>query len=229
MSESPVTPTCWTEINRAALGEEGARRKFAEIYGPVIRIYLRARWRDSVLTTNLEDAFQDVFVECFRPAGVLDHVGPEKTSSFRGYLFGVVRNIARRYESKTHAQDLPFDLPANDTSASATFDREYASALMREDSLAQTLNAEKLGPPALKRVELLSLRFGDSLPIREIARTWQVDPAWLHHQYAIARQEFRDALRTTIQLHHPNLNGKEVDDRCLELLQVLAGGHGPSG
>jgi hypothetical protein len=39
----------------------------------------------------------------------------------------------------------------------------------------------------VRRVELLTLRFHEAMPIREIARLWGVDAASLHHEYAQAR------------------------------------------
>jgi len=46
---------------------------------------------------------------------------------------------------------------------------------------------------------LLELRFGDGLPIREIAARWETDAAALHREYAKARREFEDALRDVIR------------------------------
>jgi hypothetical protein len=70
-------------------------------------------------------------------------------------------------------------------------------------------------------VELLRLRFHDGLPIREIARLWQADPAKLHHEYATARQEFLAALRDVVAFHHPGPSA-EIDRVCADLIQLLA-------
>jgi RNA polymerase sigma-70 factor (ECF subfamily) len=66
----------------------------------VIRAYLRARWRTPPLKEEVEDAVQDVFVECFKDRGVLANVNPEAAGGFRAFLFAVVRNRARATEDR---------------------------------------------------------------------------------------------------------------------------------
>jgi len=63
-----------------------------------VRAYLAHRWRGSPLTGELDDAVQDVFVECFRHGGVLDRMLKREPNSFRAFLYGVTRNIAFRME-----------------------------------------------------------------------------------------------------------------------------------
>jgi DNA-directed RNA polymerase specialized sigma24 family protein len=65
----------------------------------VIR-YLAARWRGSHLRPDLDDAVQEVFVECFRQGGALEAAGDGRVPSFRAFLCGVVRNVAHRFESR---------------------------------------------------------------------------------------------------------------------------------
>ena len=66
--------TCWTMISGAASGNDADRREFATRYLPVVRAYLRARWRGRLDEQELEDAAQEVFLECLREGGVLDRV-----------------------------------------------------------------------------------------------------------------------------------------------------------
>ena len=214
--------TSWSNIFGASAGDAEARQRFAATYEPVVRVYLEARWANLTLTSQVDDGVQDVFVECFRPNGILEKVTPETVPSFRGYLFGVIKNVARRYEAKVRVATLPEQLEANDTSASAAFDREYALALMREASYIQAALANQSGDAAERRVELLQLRFGQSLPIREIAKLWGVAPAWVHHQYATARSEFQEALECLIQQHEPRLSAADVAQRCRDLLHALS-------
>ena len=47
-----------------------------------------------------EDAVQEVFVECFRRGGALEAVGAGRVPGFRAFLYGVIRNVARRFESR---------------------------------------------------------------------------------------------------------------------------------
>lgn len=215
--------TSWTDIIGSAAGNVAARERFATTYEPVVRSYLAARWANVPLAAAIDDGVQDVFVECFRAQGVLERVNPETVPSFRGYLFGVLKNVARRYEAKDRIASLPDQLEADDTSASAAFDREYALAMMREASYIQAALATKKGAAAERRIELLQLRFGQGLPVREIAKRWEVDPAWVHHQYATARSEFQESLECLIQQHEPRLSAAEVTQRCRDLLQALSG------
>src|SRR5205085_1207348 len=79
-------------------------------------------------------------------------------------------------------------------SPSRTFDRAWARALLREAARHQEQRAQQVGAAAVRRIELLRLRFQEGLPIRAIADRWGTDAAALHHEYARARQEFQAAL-----------------------------------
>jgi len=61
--------------------------------------------------------------------------------------------------------------------------------------------AHAAGPEAQRRAEILKLRFGEDMPIRDIARLWDADPTRIHHEYATAREEFRAALRDVVAEH----------------------------
>jgi RNA polymerase sigma-70 factor (ECF subfamily) len=213
--------TCWTVIHGAARGDGRDREEFARRYLSVVRAYLVARWRSSPCLGDLDDAVQEVFVECFRRGGALENA--EQGRSFRPFLYGVVRNVARRLEAKRRPESAHIDLdrlPADDDSQSRAFDRAWAKALLREAAAVQERNARLSGPEALRRVELLRLRFHEGLPIRDIAERWQVDPAVLHHEYARARQEFRSALGEVVAFHHPGSPAK-VEQECASLLGML--------
>jgi len=85
-------------IEAAATGAAGAREQFARSYAPVVRAYLAARWAGSPALQDLDDAVQDVFVECLKSGGVLDRADPARAGGFRAFLYGVIRNVARRAE-----------------------------------------------------------------------------------------------------------------------------------
>src|SRR6185503_16207330 len=89
---------------------------------------------------------------------------------------------------------LPNSLPADDTGPEVAFDRAWARALLREAAAVQQQSAERAGAVAVRRVQLLRLRFHECLPIRDIARLRGEDAAKLHHDYATARDEFRRVL-----------------------------------
>ena len=217
---SPDDLTCWTLIRAAAGGDPAARDRFARVYLPVVTVYLAARWRSA--RRGVEDAAQDVFVECFRAGGLLEKADPDRDGGFRAFLLGAVRNVARRHEARRRVDArLPADLPADDTGPAEAFDRAWARALLKEAGRVQHQHAEKAGPSAVRRVQLLRLRFGEGLPIRDIAARWGEDAAKLHHEYATAREEFRSALREVVAFHHPGVTDGEIDRACGDLLGLL--------
>jgi RNA polymerase sigma-70 factor (ECF subfamily) len=227
---SSPDPTCWTVIQGAALGDPRARDDFARRYEPVVRAYLAARWRSSDHMQALDDAVQEVFVECFRQGGALDRLEPDRPGGFRAFLYGVVRIVALRAESargrgKGKEQSPPegYDpcqVPADDTRLSRAFDRAWARAMMAEAAARHAEDAEKAGEAAVSRVELLRLRFHDGLPIREIARRRDCDPDAVHREYARARKEFHAALTAVVAFHYPGTPA-EVEQTCSELLALL--------
>jgi RNA polymerase sigma-70 factor (ECF subfamily) len=219
--------TRWTVIRDAAEGGAKARSVFARTYQPVVRAYLAGRWRIPRDSPEVDDAVQDVFVECLREDGPLRRADPDRPGGFRVFLYGVVRNVARRFEERRlRSRERPAGsridldgLEGREASLSRIFDRAWASLLLAEAARRQAQIAEEKGPDARRRVELLCLRFEDDLTIREIARQWEVDPSWLHHQYAQARREFRMALRELVRDY---LGGGEADveTECVRLLAL---------
>jgi RNA polymerase sigma-70 factor (ECF subfamily) len=224
----PAESTCWTVIHAAAAGSPAERDEFAHRYGPVIRAYLASRWRSTACVHNLDDAVQEVFVECFKQEGLLARADHDRLGGFRAFLYGAVRNVARRIEA-LHARGREQQPPSGldweevggaESSPSRTFDRAWAKALVREAAHLQEERARDAGTAAVRRVELLRLRFHDGLPIREIAERWRVDAAALHHEYARARQEFKEALLEVVAFHHP-ASPADLEEECSKLLALL--------
>lgn len=214
--------TCWTVIRAAAAGSPADREELARRYLEVVRAYLGARWRGSSVRSELDDATQAVFVECFRQGGVLDVVGSGRVPSFRAFLYGVTRNVARRFESRpVRATDPLPEIASDDATQSRLFDRTWALAVMAEAARLQRTRAAELGPEAVQRVELLRLRFEENLPIRAIAERWGVDAAAVHHGYARARNEFRAALLEVVAFHQPG-NRETLEEEAAALLQALS-------
>jgi RNA polymerase sigma-70 factor (ECF subfamily) len=218
--------TCWTVIHGAAAGGAGEREEFARRYTPILRAYLAARWRDSAYRHDLDDAVQQVFVECFRPDGVLARA--ERGRGFRAFLYGVVRNVALRVErdrARRLDQQAPSDvdlgaLPDPEPNQAKLFDRAWARALIREAGRLHEQNARRAGEAACRRVELLRLRFHEGLAIRDIAARWNEDAATLHREYSTARKEFKAALIEVVAFHHPGTVA-EVEAECADLLSLL--------
>jgi RNA polymerase sigma factor (sigma-70 family) len=226
---SSSAPTCWTLIRGAAQGDHGDRDGFARRYEPVVRAYLAARWKSSGHLRSLDDAVQDVFVECFRQGGALGRVEAGRPGGFRAFLYGVARVVALRVEAarargKEESPPEGFDpgqVTSDDTQVSLAFDRAWARAMLVEAAERQSADAERAGPAAVDRVELLRLRFHDGLPVREIARRRGRDPDAVHREYARARAEFRAALAAVVAFHHPGTPA-EVERHCAGLLALLS-------
>ncbi len=209
-------------IRAAAAGSPADRDELARRYLGVVRAYLGARWRGSGLRPDLDDAVQEVFVECFRQGGAVDAAASGRVPNFRAFLYGVVRNVARRFESRPVRAAGPLaDVPANEEGLSRLFERTWAQAIMLEAAQLQRRRAGERGPEAVRRVELLRLRFEENLPIRTIAERWGVPAARLHHAYALARQEFRAALLEVVAFHHPS-SPAEVEQEAASLLGALS-------
>ena len=218
----PERETCWTLIRAAADGSRSAIDQFANRYEPVVRKCLQARWSGSDGNRMVDDAVQEIFVECIRPGGVLAKAESGHTGGFRAFLYGVIRNVMRRCEARRELRPLVNpDLIDDESSLSAIFDREFALAAMKEASVIQARLAETQGPAQVRRVELLKARFQDDLPIRAIAKQWAVDPAWLHREYAKARDEFRAALLEVVATQQPLATAAENEATCKDLLGML--------
>jgi len=217
---TPADATCWTLIHAAAAGDRAARDGFARLYEPIARTYFATRWRQSPGMT-LDDAVQDVFVECFKSNGVLDKVVASHPDGFREFFHGVLRNIARRHEATRAAPPIPEDQAADDTTLSRAFDKAWARSLLQEAARIQAEVAAQEGERAVRRVELLRLRFQEGRPIRDIAARWNEDAAKLHHEYAVARDEFRAALRRVMAFHQPTANAAQLEDACRQLLSLV--------
>jgi RNA polymerase sigma-70 factor (ECF subfamily) len=221
---SAEVSTCWTVIRAAAAGSPADREEMARRYFGVVRAYLAERWRGSALRDEIDDATQEVFVECFRTGGALEAAGAGRVPRFRAFLYGVVRNVARRFESRPVRAAVVAALPevaSDEVSQARLFERSWARSLMAEAAGLQRRQAQERGPEAVRRVELLRLRFEESLPIRTIAERWGIEAAKLHHDDAQARQEFRAALLEVVAFHHPS-SPAEVEQEAAGLLKALS-------
>ncbi len=224
-SESRVradSQTSWTLVHAAADGSKSALDQFAQRYEQAVRNCLAARWNRSRRIAWIDDAVQEVFIECIRPGGALSKADSNFPGGFRAYLYGVMRNVMLRHETRPmpgHEELL--DVQDDDGTVGKIFDREFAKATVKEASELQQRTAKAVGEAAVRRVELLHLRFYEGLPIREIATRWNVDPSWLHHQYAKARQEFLEALLMVVAASQPSANQAENKATCQELLSML--------
>jgi len=220
--------TVWTVVRQAAAGDAAAREEFARRYRPAVQAYLAARWAGRSFAREVDDATQEVFVDLLRQGGALDRVDSTREGGFRAYLRGVARTVALRVETREarrhgrgewHPPDLDA-LPADDEALSRVFDRAWARGVVREAGALHERNARARGEDAVRRREILRLRFQEGLPIREIAARWNADPARVHHEYARARAEFLEALETVVAAQEGGTPA-EVRRECERLLAHL--------
>ena len=203
MPGKPQPVATWSLIERALDGDALAREEFGRNYERVVRRTIEARWHGTPLASEVDDAVQEVFVECLRRGGALERA-EERRGELGALLFGVARNVALRFEERASRRIGSERAPslsaieAREPSLSALFDREWARTLVRLAGERMRELAEGDGPGARLRVELLRLRFTEGLALREIAAAWEVDPDSVHRAYAKARSEFRDSLRRVV-------------------------------
>jgi hypothetical protein len=227
-SDSDPADTCWTVLRAAAGGDAGARSTFARSYAGPIRACLQHRWRGRALLLEIEDAVQEAFVESLKPGGALDSADPQR-GDFRSLLYGVVRNIARRFEeraAKANARSsgqsvFLDDLPHQAAALSRVFDRAWARSLLREAVLHHQQESEQGGTDARRRFRVMRMRHDDGLAIREIAMALDVpDVAIIHNDYRQARRAFASHLRQVVG-RHTGTEGAAVDRECRRLTELL--------
>jgi RNA polymerase sigma-70 factor (ECF subfamily) len=211
-------------IDSARGGDRPARERFAREYEAVVRAYFRARWSRGRLANEIDDAVQEVWIDCLRERGALERADPERP--FRPFLAGVARTVALRFEQRRGRDEAtPVDdesHEARETRLSVAFDRAFAQQVMREASELQRTRAAAAGGVKLRRVELLELRFQHGLTIPQIAEQWREDASRLHHLYADAREDFRDALRDIVKRRNGGGDGEAALEReCDWMLEVL--------
>jgi RNA polymerase sigma-70 factor (ECF subfamily) len=228
MATIPVPDdTTWSLLQTAAGGDARARTLFFERYQPVVRACLSARWHGQQ-RADIDDAAQEVFLECLREGGVLDRVRADEVQRFRAFLNGVVGKVAQRFEERgarraeTEGQSA---LDRRDPTAigegqAHVLDSAWARTILKNAAERQTLDAKRVGPAAEARLEILRLRFHEGLEIREIAERRNEDAARVHHDYARAREEFLDALKFVVGERYPG-SPEAVGRVCGEILGLL--------
>ena len=219
--------THWSLVHRAADGDDRARSSFGRAYLPLVRAFFVARWQRTALGSEIDDAVQEVFVDCFREGGALGRADSSR-GEFRGYLFGMVRKVALRFEERARARprspgsSLPElgDLAGDEPAASVQFDRTWAQHLMRAAGDRMRALADSGDAAARLRVELLRLRFSEGLPTRDIAAQWGFDAEAVHRAYARARDEFKKCLRHVVAEQAVRTE-RDLDAECRRIFEML--------
>lgn len=219
--------TCWTLIRAVHGGDRGAREQFVGRYLEPVRAYLHARWRNGPLAADREDAVQEVFVRCFSTHGPLDRLDRLEGDGFRAYLYGVCRNVAREAEERHRRREPQHGsalerVEAEESRLSTAFDRAFARQVMREARELFRERASAGDDAARRRSELLTMRFEDGLPIRDIAARWNEPAPRVHKEYARARREFHAALLDVVAQQSPGASAADVERAAKRLLELLA-------
>jgi DNA-directed RNA polymerase specialized sigma24 family protein len=199
--QPPITTTCWDLIDRAAHEDADARTEFVRRYSAAIRAYLAVRWKGSVLSSEMEDATQEVFYRCFRSQGALQRVHRGR-GMFRAFLFGIIRNVARQVEERKRPSALDVDsnaghFAADEASSSAEFDKALILSLIRE-GMSRWEQTAANDEEARLRIRLLHAKVVQGEKISVLAQSWKLPARVLYRQYALARQDFERVLKETL-------------------------------
>lgn len=226
---SKLKTTCWTMIAGAASGRPDEQERFVATYGRAIRDFLIARSGRGTPVLDIEDAVQEVYLECLREGGALEKANPHRPGGFRPFLFGVVRNVARRIEGRRAGRrevNPHSDLVRNgqtdvESDPRHVFDRSWARTMVREARARLRERATEGDEAARRQFELLRLRYEEGKPVRVIATEWGEPAQRLHHELGRAKKAFQDALRQVVAFHLPGTSS-EIDHECRALLALLA-------
>lgn len=164
-------------VKAARKGREDALlRLFDEHHQPLFRFAYR-------LTGSVADA-EDIVQECFlgllRPESLYD---PARTA-LRTYLFGAVRNQARKRLRKRET--------AGEEVSDAMDDRSPETEALRTE-LAETVARAVRRLPETQR-EVLILAHYEQMPLAEIARVLEIETAAVKSRLQRARAALKEAL-----------------------------------
>lgn len=194
-------PRCWQEALAAARGDAAARAAFWAHHARQIHAWLWLRWRHGTLRSSLDDAAQEVYLECFRPGGAMAHLDPTRAHhGLAPFLRAIVRNVAQRFErarrrEREHREAYATGRAttdagvANDTAHGAVDHEQLAAALAR----LERDDPEHDGPHSLRT--FVRLHFEQGLPVRAIAHAWHELPAHVHDLRRRACRHLRACLR----------------------------------
>jgi DNA-directed RNA polymerase specialized sigma24 family protein len=223
---SYIDTSSWSLIRRAAAGDPGDRERFAARYAPVIRAYFSARWHLPLAHERVQDASQEVFVQCFRENGVLDSADPAR-GEFRAFLYGVARRVGanmdrvagRRREHDAHSA-IDDEVASSGTGPSRSFDRAWARLVVREaGELARSRAAGR--PARMAGLEALQLQFFEGLEPREIAARRGVPVEDVYERLRLAKRDFRAAFLEVMAIYNPHCSEAELRQRCIDLVAQL--------
>jgi len=218
--------TSWSLVTSAASGNRADGDAFTRQYAPLIRRYLAARWNLASQHDQVVEGCQEVLMQLFKPDGALAKAD-RTAGEFRGFLYGVVRNVALMIERKERRRrrlvgsESAFDpetVEDSEATLSQVFDRGWAEMLAEE---ARRRLAVRLGEERRDAYTCLELRYVDGLPPREIAKRVGRDVKEIYQLLRSARSEYRAALLDVMAEIHPDCTPDELERKWRELTRVL--------
>jgi DNA-directed RNA polymerase specialized sigma24 family protein len=191
----------WALVGLVGEDHREARREFAFRYDKFVRRVLAKRWLGTAYRNHFDDAVQDVFVECFKPGGVLEKADRTRGGAFRSLLFRVTCHVAARFE-RAHHRDSRIE--ANDFADTSGQDNDAYRQLTREE-VGEVVRG------AIRRMQqkIIHLAAGDT----QVAGT-------LHRQHSKAKLEFQSFLGEVVEETY-RVPPEEVSEILQELLSVL--------
>lgn len=220
--------TSWTLIRSAAEGGRAAREEFGRRYMPLVEACLASLGSLRPTGSDLDDAVGEVLVECLKSQGLLERAELGRGAGFRALLFAACRNVAlrqrtrrgRRREVSVETGVIEALTSEEERTLGRAFDQAWAAELLREAGEHQAREAQRKGLAAVRRVEILRLRFQEGLEVRDVAALLALEPDFVHHEYAQGRKEFERSLRAVIAEHHPDAP-EEAARELRELLELF--------
>lgn len=174
------------EVPLAAPSSRGSlaqRAELAAAYAEHARPIFRVLRRLGVPDAALDDAVQDVFMVAWRR-----HDAFEARSSYRTWLYGIARRVARDYRrarEQSERQHAELDLPSGGSSPEAY--SESAQAARRVDAVLAQMST------ALREVFVLAEI--EQLPVTEIAEIVQVPLNTMYSRLRLARSKFSELVQ----------------------------------
>jgi hypothetical protein len=195
--------------------DDRARGNFARRYQPAVEAYFSTRWPAAPMAAQTERAVREVFDECFKHGEDLKDTVSDHDADFRRFLYKMAGLVSARAETKKSER---FD--GDESTLADAFDRAWARVLMRQAATQHAQNV-KDDPAAVRRLELLRLRYYGGMQLDSIANIWHAERDDIEDQYQTARSEFETALMEVASYHMPRPK-QEVADECERLLSILA-------
>lgn len=190
--------TSWNLVGLAGTDTDLARREFALRYEKFVRRVLAKRWLGTMFRHDFDDAVQDVFIECFKPGGVIEKADPSRGGSFRSLLYQVAFHVAARFERSRRQQlireqegELLSDFPDTDLSGYEAVTREEVTDLVRE---ALRRMVQHHDPDVRSRGQLLERHTCDNERINVMADGDPELAKRLHREHSKAKLEWKQFL-----------------------------------